>query len=183
MGQLYHFLMGSSREKVGGSRTGNRTRFASFPLRKMQSSSPDLIRIRQHIRRIPHMGNRTRFAFSFPLGKMQSPSSHANLHLSANPEDTPCRQPDSICIFFPLGKENNGVVPVEPGTTGSPPDCRIQMGSSPVPVTSKKAPHSGCFFAGAGNRTRTGTLFTARDFKSLVSTDFTMPAWLLRRLY
>ena len=29
---------------------------------------------------------------------------------------------------------------------------------------------------GAGNRTRTGTLFTARDFKSLVSTDFTMPA-------
>ena len=28
----------------------------------------------------------------------------------------------------------------------------------------------------AGNRTRTGTLFTARDFKSLVSTDFTMPA-------
>ena len=31
-------------------------------------------------------------------------------------------------------------------------------------------------FCGAGNRTRTGTLFTARDFKSLVSTDFTMPA-------
>ena len=30
---------------------------------------------------------------------------------------------------------------------------------------------------GAGNRTRTGTLLTARDFKSLVSTDFTMPAW------
>ena len=29
---------------------------------------------------------------------------------------------------------------------------------------------------GAGNRTRTGTLLTARDFKSLVSTDFTMPA-------
>ena len=109
MGQLYHFLMGSSREKVGGSRTGNRTRFA----------------------------------FSFPLGKMQLPSSPANLLLPANPEDAPCRQPDSICIFFPLGKENNGVVPVEPGTSGSPPDCRIQMGSSPVPVTSKKAPHSG----------------------------------------
>ena len=32
------------------------------------------------------------------------------------------------------------------------------------------------FFHGAGNRTRTGTLLTARDFKSLVSTDFTMPA-------
>ena len=32
---------------------------------------------------------------------------------------------------------------------------------------------------GAGNRTRTGTLLTARDFKSLVSTDFTMPAGYL----
>ena len=29
---------------------------------------------------------------------------------------------------------------------------------------------------GAGNRTRTGTLFTARDFKSLVSTYSTTPA-------
>ena len=29
---------------------------------------------------------------------------------------------------------------------------------------------------GAGNRTRTGTLFTARDFKSLVSTYSTIPA-------
>ena len=44
----------------------------------------------------------------------------------------------------------------------------------------KKHPNWGAFFVGAGNRTRTGTLFTARDFKSLVSTDFTMPAWLLR---
>ena len=35
----------------------------------------------------------------------------------------------------------------------------------------------GCpYFVGAGNRTRTGTLLRARDFKSLVSTDFTMPA-------
>ena len=32
-------------------------------------------------------------------------------------------------------------------------------------------------YFGAGNRTRTGTLFTARDFKSLVSTYFTIPAW------
>ena len=31
-------------------------------------------------------------------------------------------------------------------------------------------------FFGAGNRNRTGTLFTARDFKSLVSTYSTMPA-------
>ena len=29
---------------------------------------------------------------------------------------------------------------------------------------------------GAGNRNRTGTLFTGRDFKSLVSTYSTMPA-------
>lgn len=36
----------------------------------------------------------------------------------------------------------------------------------------------GAFLFYAGNRTRTGTHVTARDFKSLVSTDFTMPAWL-----
>ena len=41
----------------------------------------------------------------------------------------------------------------------------------------KEAPRFGVLLFGAGNRTRTGTLFTARDFKSLVSTDFTMPAW------
>ena len=29
---------------------------------------------------------------------------------------------------------------------------------------------------GAGSRTRTGTDFTPRDFKSLVSANFTMPA-------
>ena len=34
----------------------------------------------------------------------------------------------------------------------------------------------GVSFFGAGNRNRTGTLFTARDFKSLVSTYSTMPA-------
>ena len=33
-------------------------------------------------------------------------------------------------------------------------------------------------FLGAGNRNRTGTLFTARDFKSLVSTYSTIPAAL-----
>ena len=38
-------------------------------------------------------------------------------------------------------------------------------------------------FFGAGNRTRTGTLLTARDFKSLVSTDFTMPALVTETYY
>ena len=36
---------------------------------------------------------------------------------------------------------------------------------------------------GAGNRTRPGTLLTARDFKSLVSTDFTMPASVTKLVY
>ena len=35
-----------------------------------------------------------------------------------------------------------------------------------------------CFFLGAADRNRTGTLFTARDFKSLVSTYSTTAAWL-----
>ena len=43
----------------------------------------------------------------------------------------------------------------------------------------KRETERSLFFLGAGNRTRTGTLLRARDFKSLVSTDFTMPAWLL----
>ena len=43
--------------------------------------------------------------------------------------------------------------------------------------TTKGTPPTGCPFCGAGNRNRTGTRFTARDFKSLVSTYSTMPAW------
>ncbi len=42
---------------------------------------------------------------------------------------------------------------------------------------SKKHLLSQVLFCGAGNRTRTGTPVTARDFKSLVSTYSTMPAW------
>ena len=42
---------------------------------------------------------------------------------------------------------------------------------------SKKADtHSGICFFGAGDRTRTGTSVTSRDFKSLVSTYSTTPA-------
>lgn len=46
------------------------------------------------------------------------------------------------------------------------------------PTKRRKSPENDSFqeIFGAGNRTRTGTLFMARDFKSLVSTDFTMPA-------
>ena len=49
----------------------------------------------------------------------------------------------------------------------------FESGSIP---TRKREATASLFLVGAGNRTRTGTLFTARDFKSLVSTDFTMPA-------
>ena len=51
-----------------------------------------------------------------------------------------------------------------------------RMGSSPSAFRHQKREARRPLFFGAGNRTRTGTLFTARDFKSLVSTDFTMPA-------
>ena len=40
----------------------------------------------------------------------------------------------------------------------------------------KREAFASLFLFGAGNRNRTGTLFTARDFKSLVSTYSTMPA-------
>ena len=51
---------------------------------------------------------------------------------------------------------------------------------SVLDINQKREAFSLPFLIGAGNRTRTGTLLRARDFKSLVSTDFTMPAWLLK---
>ena len=48
----------------------------------------------------------------------------------------------------------------------------------PAPIK-KETPKGASFFIGAGNRNRTGTDFTPRDFKSLVSTCSTIPAaWL-----
>ena len=96
-------------------------------------------------RRILPAGNRTRFAFSFPLGKMQSPSPHANLHLSANPEDTPCRQPDSICIFFPFRERKLWSCRHRAGGKQMPTGHLHLMGSSPVSLTSKKHPVRGAF--------------------------------------
>ena len=95
------------------------------------------------------MGNRTRFAFSFPLGK-------------------------KIMVWFPSSREPPAV-----HRTAAFKWVRVRH------LYTNKKREAAClpFLIGAGNRTRTGTLFTARDFKSLVSTDFTMPAWLLRRLY
>ena len=65
---------------------------------------------------------------------------------------------DSSCIFFPFGKENEGVVPVEPGTSNSPPDCCIEVGSRPRSLLIKRAPQRGALFIGADDRTRTCTL-------------------------
>ena len=65
---------------------------------------------------------------------------------------------DSSCIFFPFGKENEGVVPAEPGTSNSPLDCCIEMGSSPRSLLIKRAPQRGALFIGADDRTRTCTL-------------------------
>ena len=82
-------------------------------------------------------------------------------------QSTAGRQPDSI-------KSRSG--------SGKPsPAALIRAAfnwfSSGFLITNKKREaFSLPFLIGAGNRTRTGTLLTARDFKSLVSTDFTMPA-------
>ena len=61
------------------------------------------------------------------------------------------------------------------GVSNLPPAGCIEMGSIPLPNQKESTP-KGCSLFGAGNRNRTGTLFTARDFKSLVSTYSTMPA-------
>ena len=57
-----------------------------------------------------------------------------------------------------------------------PPDTCIVMGSIPVFYTKIRERRLPLSYFGAGNRNRTGTRFTARDFKSLVSTYSTMPA-------
>ena len=51
-------------------------------------------------------------------------------------------------------------------------------GFDSVPITSKRERHKPLPFTGAADRNRTGTLFTARDFKSLVSTYSTTAAFL-----
>ena len=53
------------------------------------------------------------------------------------------------------------------------------MGSIPTVSYQKEAPLKEVLLFGAGDRDRTGTLFTARDFKSLVSAYSTTPALLL----
>ena len=47
-----------------------------------------------------------------------------------------------------------------------------------IPYNIQEHPNGVLLYVGAGNRTRTGTDFTPRDFKSLVSTYSTMPASL-----
>ena len=59
------------------------------------------------------------------------------------------------------------------------PDICIINRSMPIPKESR--PQWGRDSFGAGNRNRTGTDFTPRDFKSLVSTYSTMPASLSYR--
>ena len=53
----------------------------------------------------------------------------------------------------------------------------IVMGSIPALYINKKHPERGAF-VGAADRNRTGTDFTPRDFKSLVSTYSTTAAYL-----
>ena len=52
----------------------------------------------------------------------------------------------------------------------------MQIDSGCYKAHSKSRPLWGRDSFGAGNRNRTGTEFTPRDFKSLVSTYSTMPA-------
>ena len=59
---------------------------------------------------------------------------------------------------------------------GSSPS-RLRKGSDSYSLIKKQSTPLGALFFGAGDRDRTGTLFTARDFKSLVSACSTTPAW------
>ena len=70
-----------------------------------------------------------------------------------------------VCLRFTAG-------------SSSPPDCCIFMGSIPASfyIIKQRHPFGWRCLIGAGNRDRTGTLFTARDFKSLVSACSTIPA-------
>ena len=78
------------------------------------------------------------------------------------------------------------IVATSASTGGSkcPPDTCIQMGSIPFIYTElSRIPGWGCGIIGAADRNRTGTDFTPRDFKSLVSTYSTTAAYLFLLLY
>ena len=57
------------------------------------------------------------------------------------------------------------------------PTPQLSIVHSDFPTQQKRRGQSLSLFFGAGDRDRTGTLFTARDFKSLVSACSTTPAW------
>ena len=85
-----------------------------------------------------------------------------------------CRQPDSIAISAlrkSIEQKPSSRFPADAHRASALKWVRVLL-----PLPNKKDTLTGVFFIGAGNRPRTGTLLTARDFKSLVSTDFTMPA-------
>ncbi len=79
-----------------------------------------------------------------------------------------CRQPDSITLWCHRRRA---------AAEGQSAGLSHLDGFESSTIPKQQIPGSGICCFGAGNRTRTGTLLTARDFKSLVSTDFTMPAW------
>ena len=81
-----------------------------------------------------------------------------------------------IDLHFCLGAKIKVATSVCTGGSRCPPDICIWMGSIPLSPYQKKHPRRGAFF-GAGDRDRTGTDFTPRDFKSLVSACSTTPAW------
>ena len=70
--------------------------------------------------------------------------------------------------------------------TALPRDVKLYAASGTAPEvmvttrvmspTSYQLLYSAIFKFGAGDRTRTGTVFLPEDFKSAVSTDFTTPA-------
>ena len=84
----------------------------------------------------------------------------------------------SVYVVFFL----RGPLGLESGRMGAPLGKQIcsyllKQTNNPNPFPTGKI-WFGLYWFGAGNRNRTGTLFRARDFKSLVSTYSTMPAQL-----
>ena len=81
-----------------------------------------------------------------------------------------------VCIFFPGGKKIEVLPPSSrrQATVHRTSAFRRVRSSCTLP---ERAPPNGGALSGAGDRDRTGTLFTARDFKSLVSACSTTPAY------
>ena len=60
-----------------------------------------------------------------------------------------------VYIIIPIGNDDYGVDPVEPGSSDNPPDCHIDFSSLSAFPAKKKRPAKRLVFFGAGDEART----------------------------